>query len=423
MGCVVLIEFSVANFRSFRERQTLSMVASSAPEHREENTFPTGMKSLPAVLKTSVIYGPNASGKSNLVKALRFMQDFIVTSAKKGQEGDEIDVSVFAFDDSSNDLPSEFEVIFTDGDVRYHYGFAVDSVRVWKEWLIAYPGRSPQTWIERSYDPDTGQYVWGRSSNLKGKKALWQEATRANALFLSTAVQLNSDQLKPVLSWFRSKLRIMYDVVKPSYTVKKCKDINIKNQVLHFLQAADISISDVQFEDIDISDVSLDPNIPPAIAEELRKTLEGKKRTFIEFVHEVDGKQFTMPSELESDGTNKVFALAGPWLDVLENGRVIVVDELNNSLHPMMVRFLVKLFHNPTVNQSGAQLIMTTHDTTLMDKDVLRRDQIWFVEKDRCKCSRIYPLTEFSPRNKEALEKGYLQGRYGAIPYIGELVM
>lgn len=419
----MLIEFSVANFRSFRERQTLSMVASSAPEHREENTVSTGLRTFPSALRSSVIYGPNAAGKSNLVKALQFVKEFVVSSAKS-QEGDEIDVSPFVFDEGSPSEPSEFEVVFIENGTRYQYGFAADSKRVWKEWLIAYPGRSPQVWIDRSYNADSGEYVWGRASSLKGKKALWQESTRDNALFLSTAVQLNSDQLKPVLSWFRLRLRIVEDAVIPSYasyTISKCSDASEKAKILHFLQTADISISDVEFEDHEITTDHITANFPPTLASEIVKSLEGKKVTSIDFVHEVDGKRYKLSSDLESDGTNKLFSLAGPWLDVLGNGRIIVVDELHNSLHPVMVRFLVQLFHNNSVNKSGAQLIMTTHDTTLMDKEILRRDQFWFVEKDHSKCSRMYPLTEFSPRNKEALERGYLQGRYGAIPYIGEL--
>jgi len=396
------------------------MVASPAKEHRDTNTVDTGLRAFPAALRTAVIYGPNAAGKSNLVKALAFMKQFVISSAKDVQEGDEIDVEPFRFDELSPTEPSEFEAIFVENHVRYHYGFTVNRERVLSEWLIAYPSRSPQIWISREYDVGAGKYFWGKAPSLKGKKSIWQDSTRDNALFLSTAVQLNSDQLKPVFSWFRSRLRIIEDAVTPVYTASQCKDLDKKASILNLLRTADISISDIEIEDKEITP-DLVGGLSPALASELMKSLEGKKFSSIEFVHEVDGRRFKLSSEDESDGTNKLFALAGPWLDVLSNGRVIVMDELHNSLHPVMVKFLVQLFHDPAINKSGAQLVMTTHDTTIMDKDILRRDQIWFVEKDQAKCSRVYSLTEFSPRNKEALERGYLQGRYGAIPYIGEL--
>jgi AAA15 family ATPase/GTPase len=142
----------------------------------------------------------------------------------------------------------------------------------------------------------------------------------------------------------------------------------------------------------------------------------------IQFSHKTDsGDSVFFPLAYESDGTRKLFALAGPWLDVLAKGRILFCDELDTSLHPLMVRFLIGLVQNPEINRHNAQLIFTTHDTSVLDTELFRRDQVWFVEKDREQASRLYPLSDFKPRKGEALEKGYLNGRYGALPYIGEL--
>ena len=419
----MLIEFSVANFRSVRDRQTLSMAASASKDRRESHAIATGLTGFPALLRSTAIYGANAAGKSNIVLALDFMRDFVVSSAK-GQEGDEIDTLPFKFDELSPAHPSEFEAIFiaTDG-IRYQYGFAVTRQRVVREYLIAYPKRNPQTWIDRTYDDAKKEYKWEGGSSLKGNKTLWQTSTRDNALFLSIAIQLNSDQLKAAFSWFQTKIRVIRGTVSPSFSTSCCQDFDKKSRIISFLEAADLGIRDIELEDIEIDKAfaKFAGDLPEGLAKEFKKSLEGGKITSVRFVHEVNGRHYSLDIAYESDGTNKLFRLAGPWLDVFERGLVLVIDELHNSLHPKIVRFLVNLFHDPDINAKGAQLVMTTHDTTIMDAEVFRRDQIWFVEKDETKSTRLYPLLEFHPRKNESLEKGYLQGRYGAIPFIGEL--
>ncbi len=420
----MLIEFSVTNFKSIRTTQKLSLVANSATELQKENSFTTLEKNVPRLLRSVAIYGPNASGKSNFLEAMVFMRWFVLNSSKDGQAEEPIEVTPFLFDTVSRNEVSEFEVLFLQNEIRYQYGFAVNSTQVVQEWLIAYPEGRAQRWIERSYNEDTKKYDWHPCSKLKGQKSMLQEATRSNALFLSTAVQLNNDQLKPVYNWFHQHVRtIGVSGLTPTYTAAICKSESGRGKILTLLNAADLSIADLDVEMKQFDPNELPSDMPEPLKELIHKGLDGKEMPEIKFLHKIEGCEqlIALDSDDESVGTRKLFALAGPWLNVLENGYVLFVDELNNSMHPHMVRFLISLINNPQINQKNAQLVFTTHDTSVLDNDLFRRDQIWFTEKDRSSATSLYPLTDFTPRKGEALEKGYLQGRYGALPYIGEL--
>lgn len=420
----MLIEFSVTNFKSIHKTQTLSLAASNATELQENNCITTSEKGMPRLLRSVVIYGPNASGKSNLLEAIEFMETFVIQSAKEGQEGESIQVTPFLLNIETRTKPSEFEVLFVQDEIRFQYGFAVNQIRVTHEWLIAYPEGRPQRWFEREYDTDSNKYKWYFGSKFKGYKNILKEQTRENALFLSTAIQLNNEQLKPVYNWFQNKLRtIGIGGMSPTYSASVCKDNETRKRILEFLKAADLSIEDLQIEmkKFDLSELSSD--MPEPLKTLIHKELDGKERPEVLFLHQVAGSDELLPfnSENESVGTRKLFSLAGPWLDVLNKGYVLFVDELDNSMHPMIVRFLVSLINNRGKNAKNAQLIFTTHDTSILDNEIFRRDQIWFTEKDTNNATHLYPLSDFTPRKGEALEKGYLNGRYGALPYIGEL--
>ncbi len=420
----MVIEFSVTNFKSIHSKQTLSMVASSISELQEQNCFMTAEKGLPPLLRSVVIYGPNASGKSNILEAMDFMENFVTESSKEGQEGEPINVKPFLFNTISRTEPSEFEVLFLQEGIRYQYGFAVNATRVTHEWLIAYPEGRPQRWFEREYNSVTMQENWYFGSKFKGKKTLLQQATRSNALFLSTAVQLNNEQLKPVYSWFHQKLRtIPVTSLFSSYSTSMCKSDTGKKRVLELLNAADLSITDLKVEIKTFASSDVPSDMPEPLKEYLCKALDGKEQPEIKFLHTMGGSKELVPLELfeESVGTRKLFGLAGYWLNMIDKGRVLFVDELNNSMHPKMVRFLIGMINNPQTNKNNAQLIFSTHDTSLLDNELFRRDQIWFTEKDAANSTKLYPLSDFTPRKDEALEKGYLNGRYGAIPYIGEM--
>src|SRR3989304_1284405 len=422
----MFIEFKVTNFRSIHNTQTLSMVAGTGTELKEQNMLASGLLSLPDILRSSVIYGPNAAGKSNLLRAVQFMQSFGLTSQSL-EDGQDINVTPFLLNSKSRTEPSEFEVIFVQDKVRYQFGFAVNNVRVMNEWLLAYPEGRPQRWYERKYDQQKESDTWNFGGRFSGPRTMidvWQKATRQNGLFLSTAIQLNSEQLKPVFNWFQQKLAVILPSgdINLQFSIEQCASDDGKKQVMEFMNSADISITGIELKKIPFSPDILPTNMYQEIKEHLIRDFQGKEMTNVRFLHKTDSKDIvSFDISDESGGTQKLFAFAGPLLDVLAKGRILLVDELDTSLHPLMVRFLISLIHNPEVNRSNAQLVFTTHDTSVLDTEIFRRDQVWFVGKNTENVTRLYPLTEFSPRKGEAIERGYLNGRYGALPFIGEV--
>jgi AAA15 family ATPase/GTPase len=354
---------------------------------------------------------------------MNFVKEFVISSAKDLQEGEEIAVKPFLFNQVGLTQPCEFEVQFIQEGVRYQYGFAVTKERVTDEWLIAYPEGRPQRWFERTFQSDSNDCQWYFGSRFIGRKKQWQEMTRSNALFLSTAIQWNNEQLKPVFTWFQRLFIINPNtLLSPNFSMKACHDDEKKKQILTFMNEADISISDIQMETKDFSSEDLPSDMPEEMKEEICRKLDGKKTMKIGFLHSFAGGDFQviLSSNEESDGTRKLFAYAGPWLDMLSKGRIIIADELGNNLHPKIMRYLIAMFHSDSTNPGNGQLIFTAHDTSLMDQDFIRRDQVWFIEKDDSNASNLYPLTDFKPRAGEALQKGYLNGRYGALPYTRE---
>lgn len=423
----MLIEFSVTNYRSILERQTLSMAASTYFKELESlNTFiPDQDDGVPRLLRSSVLYGPNASGKSTLIQALQFVKSQILNSQKESQAGDAIDVVPFKLTAASRVADSEFEITFIEQGVRYEYGFCCNRERFTEEWLIAYPLGRAQKWFHRVFDAESGKDAYKFSSSfLGGKKRhdIWKEQTRANALFFSTAIQLNNEQLKPAFDWFKQRLRVFDSVggLSPSYTLQRCGKDEDRQRVVAFMNSADLSIADIQLKETVFSADSLPKGMSAAIKDEFIKDMAGRKLVEPRFFHkDVNTAEIVeFEGSEESDGTLALFAFAGPWLDVIENERVLVVDELDTSLHPLLVHHLVKRLHH---EGTKAQLIFTTHDTTLLSPKLLRRDQVWFMEKNDKSATRLYPLSDFSPRENEAIERGYLNGRYGGIPFLKDL--
>lgn len=416
----MLVEFSVKNWRSIKEAQTLSMVMNAGGELTTQNTFLPNAPSSNALLRSVAIYGPNAAGKSNFIKAMKTMEE-IVTDSASGQRGDSLPAIPFLLDSACENEPTEFEVTFIANNVRYQYGFSVTKERVVEEWLLAFPNGRAQRWIGRQWDSNSQSYSWDKMTALTGKKQLWQDSTRANALFLSTAVQLNSHQLQPVYDWFKETLRITgVGGWSPDFTAEKCSDITNKESILDFLKAADLDITDLDVRPEKISLKHLPKELPDEMKKEILNDIGDHNILNVKTVHRsVQGKLINFDLREESDGTQKLFTLAGPWLDVLKCGYVLFVDELHDNLHPKMVKFLVDLFHNEKTNPNNAQLIFTTHETSILNQDIFRRDQVWFCEKDSQQASKLYPLSDFSPRKgREDLEASYLAGRYGALPFL-----
>ena len=412
----MLIEFSVTNFRSFRERQTLSMVASRLGEHIDTHTFDSGLAGFDRLLATTAIYGPNASGKTNFLHALQVMQQTVLTSATAGLSLREWRMP-FKLDASSRGEPTVLEITFVLDGVRHEYGFALSDQRVEHEWLIQYVNPRGRTLFQRTFVAERQEYDWEFSTFFRGQRVLWKEATRPNALYLGTAVQLNSRQLAPVFGWFQTKLSVIVGPntnLNPSLTASLLLRPEGKAMVLPFLREADFAISDIVLQ----RDPVNGPIVGPVMA--IENGPDGMWAVRARFTHpSLDGSDpVSFDYSDESRGTQMMFQAAGAWLKVLAEGEVVLFDELESSLHPLIIRYLVEQFHSPLRNPRHAQLIFSTHNTALLDMDLFRRDQIWFVERGRNAASRLYPLTEFKPRQDEALERGYLRGRYGALPLV-----
>ncbi|QMT36796.1 ATP-binding protein [Neisseria wadsworthii] len=415
----MLIEFSVTNFRSFCNSQTLSLVKSKGNELPDNAFEVEGIKDLD-LLHSAAIYGANASGKSNLLKSIRAMKQIVTATSQRGSK---LPITPFKLNKDSISKPTEFEVVFIVDNVRYQYGFSATEEKIFEEWLFAYPKGRAQKWFERIWSSEKNQYQWQFGNFLTGTKQVWQNATRENALFLSTAVQLNSEQLKPLFDWFKETLRFSsVGGFGPEYSASLCME-NRKEEILKFMHAADLNISDINIETEDFSPSVLPNDMPESLREIIIDGMKDKKMMNIQTIHlDSQGNSIRFDLEEESDGTQKFFAFAGPWLDVLTNGYVLFVDELHDNLHPKLVQFLVGLFHSKKTNPKNAQLIFTTHETSILNQDVFRRDQVWFCERNQEQETVVYPLSDFSPKKgKENLEAAYLSGRYGALPFLRSL--
>lgn len=414
----MLLEFRVRNYRSIRDEIVISFVASTKDKKMSDTHLAsTGIKSLSHIVRSAVVYGPNASGKSTLLQALFFMRAVVAESATIMQLGQTFNVQPFRLDTEFTSQPTEFEITFVQGGVRHQYGFSLTPERIVDEWLLVYRAAKPQQWFSRSFDEKTQSSVYEFSSHLTGPRKLWQETTRSNALFLSTAAQLNSEQLGPIFRWLVEQPVYFGAGLSPApdFTTQLLQTEIGKRSVRDFLASADISISDV----VSVSRqghhqrIMFGPEGPQI-------THEDREMLMPQFVHKTEHGSASFELHEESQGTQRLYSLIAPVLDVLKNGRILIVDELDSSLHPLLVRRLVRMFHQPELNPLGAQLLFSTHDTSLLDRNLFRRDQIWFTEKDRDQATSLYPLSDFSPRETEAWEKGYLIGRYGAVPFFDE---
>ncbi len=425
----MLIEFSVSNYRSFKDEVSFSMVASSLKERsaelNENNIFDAhgGVE----LLKSAAIYGANASGKSNLIGAIHFMVGFVRNSHKSSDPTGGIDVEPFRLSTQTEDEPSSFEIIFITEGKRYRYGFEVTSERVEAEWLYV----APKVRESRLFERDGDEIKLGDKFKGEGRDLI--ERTRPNALFLSVVAQFDGETAQEVLSWFRS-LGIATSLSHLNmgmrlFTESMLDDKDSAQAIGSLIKRLDLGIDNLQIE----KRVSPPEPLPQEAPEELRTALEPllnlvgeQEQTTVRTIHrKVDDEGRPVESELfyldrhESEGTKKLFSLSGPLIDTLKSGDVLIIDELDARLHPLLTREVVSLFNDPEQNRNNAQLVFVIQDTNLLDNQLLRRDQIWFVEKDRQGASYLYSLAEFKLRNDATFEKDYIQGRYGAIPFLG----
>jgi AAA15 family ATPase/GTPase len=372
------------------------------------------------LLRTASIYGANASGKSNVLRALLYMSLAVRNSYRDWTPDGPIPIQPFQLDQASRNNASVFEVDILLNGVRYTYGFRLDSTRVLEEWLYSFPRNRRTLLFKRN--GGASPFSFGRT--LSGRNRSIRELTRRNSLFLSVAAQNNHKALLPLYNWF-TNLGVVYNPkgMLVEFTANLCRDEEVRSTVAKMLSAADLGVTGVSLRKEPFNEKT------GRIADAWSHAITGgpvpddlRNLTRISVLHKGEaGRSIPLPMEHESDGTFSFFSLLGPILGALRNGSVICVDELEASLHPMLAAEIVRLFNDRKTNPRNAQLIFTTQDTNLLDTGLLRRDQVWFTEKDGEGRSHLYPLTDYKPRKNENLERGYLQGRYGAVPFLGSL--
>jgi AAA15 family ATPase/GTPase len=409
----MLIQFTVGNFRSFKDKQTLSMLAANV-KGPEECIRDVGKYKL---LTSTAIYGANASGKSNLIQAMRFVIHFVLNSATNYTYGSTIPVTPFRLVADNHDKPSHFEFIFLHDGIQYRYGLEADAMRVQKELLYHTPSSRESLLFNRDNENITLR------SALKGEKKLF-EKTRANSLFLSVLAQFNNKVAEKIIGCFQT-VSVMYGLPDASLFIRAAKSLNDKiarEMITEFLKEFDTDIVDIQ---PGYSDVKIE-NLPPFLCDEAKKEITEKPQLTPKTIHNAydaegipEEKVAFLLEQDESDGTQKLFSLAIPILSCLQKGGVLIIDEMDARLHPIITESIIRLFQQRATNTHDAQLIFTTHDTNLLGVDLLRRDQVWFTEKDRFGATELYPLVEFKSRERENFEANYIQGRYGAIPFVG----
>ncbi len=457
----MLIEFKVENYRSFRDEQTLSLVSSNDPTHPDNLISCDGF----SVTKTAAVYGPNASGKSNLIKAFLAFRDFILGSATRMTLGDTIDISPFRLDEKTGRTPSQFQITLMLNGQTYIYGFSTTPERVHDEWLYVRKARGRlSNWLERRFIPKTKKTEWKIKGHIKPDAKLLQSKTRENGLVLSRGAELNVKELAPLFLWLKSNLQVfdlsstpeeIFAITEEAMT----KDDSLRSRILDMVKDADFGISNVEVVE---TQIPLSPWRPvenfgkgKSPNDSAKKESPGKlkapsdwtiseekmadsnwSRIFSSLpnprptINVISTEHIQYPSgesvkfnleEDESNGTQRFFALAGPILNAFDNGSTLVIDELDCSMHPLLTRKIIEMFHSNETNPKGAQLIFATHDSSIMDSSLFRRDQIWLTEKRRDGSTDLFSLhdIETRPRNTEAFEKNYLAGRYGAVPKFG----
>jgi len=426
----MLWQFTVKNYKTFKDKAKLSLIASSYDKNtREAENIYLDEVFNKRILKSAVVYGANASGKSTLINAIEFMRLFVLRSSR-GQQGDSIDVDPFRLSVATENQPSEFELIFSSNEVLYRYGFEATQEEIISEWLYY----KPKTKEVELFYRDGNQIDFHESLFSKGKMVATQGLVRKNALLLSVAAQFNEEQAIAVINWFRSLNVIsnLREYYSQRFTLNRTKPPEDKQKIIALLKDADFGIQDIEVELM--TEDNIPSYYPPSLRNKIISDIKKGKTKVVndillshrkygednEYVHSVP---FSLYKD-ESSGTQKYFNLLGPILDVLENGQVLVIDELDAQLHPNLLYRIISLFHSTGMNHKNAQLIFNTHDTNLLDSGLFRRDQIWFTDKDKYGAAKLYSLSDFSSeevRKNEAFEKNYIKGKYGAVPYFGSM--
>lgn len=437
----MLIEFTIRNFMSYRDEVSLSMVASATVKECESNDGYSNVSIMDngkRYLRSAAIYGANGSGKSSVIAAMDIFKSMVLRSFVDESIVKRLSLLHYRFDVESTKEPISMQMIFICNGERYRYGFEVSQNKVLTEWLfVLLEGSTKESYCFKR----EGQNIKVNSKVVKGARGV-DTKTRSNALYLSTAAQFNVEVAMKVKEWFRKRFNILsgLDDNTLAYTARTfIHNPLIRKQILNMIGIVDNCIKDVSvrenIKEVNPKDPSfeilsrLGINMPSDTSEQIERIEQHELE--IQATHnlyndsEIVGNE-SLNFKFESLGTTKLFALLGPFFDTIQNGGVLVIDEFGASLHTQLSVELLKLFYS-VMNTLGAQLIITTHDTNLLRKDLLRRDQIWFAEKSSEGASDLYSLVEYkinqanSVRNDASFSKDYLLGRYGAIPYFGNI--
>ena len=402
----MILEFSITNFLSFKDKVTFSMLANATNGLDDNYIIFNGRR----VLKTSAIYGANASGKTNIFKILTIVVSML-RSSNIININEKLPITPFKFDKNTIDKPSEFEIKFIVDNVRYVYGFVADSNEIHEEYLYFCPNGRETKIFDRT---NTNDYSFPQ----KDEKILNDIASKnaPNKFLIATATNWNYEKTKIPYKFLSVDINTfnylsgLRDLALKEYLKN---DKELKDFALDFLKKADFNIEDYKVLETDVPN-----NVLDAIPDFVKVGMKEKPKVFTALFKHKDS-DVELSYEEESMGTQIIFCFIPFIMDALNNKRVVVVDELDKSLHPYLVEMIVQMFNDPDINKNGAQLIFNTHDTNLLKLNILRRDQIWFTEKDdKNGISDLYPLSDFSVRKTENVAKGYMLGRYGAVPFI-----
>lgn len=425
----MLLEFSVENFLSFKDLNTLSMIAAkSFKEHLDTHTIQLDKNV--KLLKSAVLYGNNASGKSNFLEAMSFMRATVINSFRDAlieNSDKKFPLEKFVLSTKTEKESSFFETSFIQNGIKYRYGFEIDYNQVVAEWL--YHTTSKEVYL---FKRDYQKIEVNKTAFKEGLSK--EENAKENVLFLTLIAQLNGKISNEIVNWFKNFNYIngIHDRGHKRYTIDKLKsDKTFFNWALHFIKYLEITNLSTTVEDV--NDVSLETLREKEKDEEIINLLtsiqkiqakQPKRDQLITYHRKYDENNLFIDSvpfnfdNQESEGTKKLLYLLGPWYDTLKNGKILVIDELDSRLHSNLTLKLVDFFHK--FNKNNAQLIFAVHDISILNRDTFRRDQIWFVEKNQFGSSELFSLADFKTekvRKKSAFDKNYIEGKYGAVPY------
>lgn len=418
----MLVHFSVENYRSYWRKQELSLVAGNSRELPNNAIDCAGVAALGGMrlLKGVGIYGANASGKSNLLRAMRNATEIIGKSAVADPKT-RLPYRPFGLAKSASSEPTKYTFLFVLGGVLHEYMFAFNAETILEERLASYPRKVERELFRRTISLGGSQEWTFSQRHFKRDRALEKRALE-RALFLSVGAQWNHPQLREVHDWFVSHLDFHVPELAEKeqfLTIQKCiDDESFRTWVLQVLKNADTGICGIEARRADIRN-----KIPKDILSQLPKDAHEQFSAYpqISIKRRNDhGGSVTWNLDQESSGTRRLLSFLGTWHAAMQEQRTVVIDEFNDSMHPIMCRELLKRFMATEPNHHGSQLIFATHDTTLLDPTLLRRDQIYFAEKSGSGATELYSLLKYTPRKDEALQRGYLAGRYGAIPFLGD---